>query len=963
MNRRDLFKGASGLALLSTLPVVAHAQAQISGAAPASEVRETLSLDKGWRFFEGDIPFPESIGNSATYDSTKTGAAGGAAGLNFDDTEWQNVTIPHDFVSFQPIENGRNVAQGFRKRGIAWYRNILRFEESDRGKHIEIQLDGISTYATVWFNGTVVRHSFSGYTSSYIDVSAFATYGNALNALDIRVDAKSMEGWWYEGGGMYRHAWVVKRNPVHIVTDGVYGFPVRARSSSDSGSATQNDAGWHIPVEVTLYNIGHDAAPVEIVSELKDASGTVVRTASATVSVPALRQAVAMLSLDIDAPKLWSVDQPNLYTVHTKLLQNGKLVDEHQYETGFRTFHWDADKGLFLNDQSIKVQGVCVHQDHAGVGVAVPDALWEYRLKRLKELGCNAIRSSHNAPNKHLLKLADRMGFLIMDENRMFNPSPTYLEQLEWMVRRDRNHPSVYLWSVFNEEPMQGTPQGYEMVRRMSDAVKALDGDNRPVTAAINGGMFEPVNVTQAVDVVGFNYQQDNYDAFHKANPKIPLYSSEDTSAFMTRGEYVSDREGRHVIASYDDEAAPWGETHLKAWKAIDERPWIAGGFVWTGFDYHGEPTPLTWPANSSVFGIMDLCGFEKAAFYMHQSQWIKDRPVLWLIPHWNWTPGQDVRVMACTNCEEVELFVNGKSAGKQPRNKYEMNTWHVPFAPGRIEAVGYNAGKAVSRTKVETTGDPMTLKVTPERETVNGDGIDVITFRVEAQDAKGRYTQFSQADCTFDVTNGEIIGVGNGNSNASESEKGNRRKLFNGLAQVIVKSTEGSTGQMVLTARADGLKTAAGKVKITAAKPWPYQVVSEPVQPFPVLWTAPVTETPPAEIPQNLSPLQTELWGRIRPGFINEGLAKGGYQLAVVRWTPYARVQKQGGKLIFPRLKGAVQIFIDGKLIAEKTDPAEGAFEAKLPAGVGERNLAFLFRLKAGETFGLPEQAWIATL
>jgi len=949
LNRRDLFRGASGLALISTLPAWS-ASAQISGAAPASDVRDTLSLDKGWRFFEGDIPFPEPIGNSATYDSTKTGAAGGAAALNFDDTEWTPVTLPHDFVSFQPIENGRNVAQGFRKRGIAWYRNILRFEEADRGKHIEIQLDGISTYATVWFNGTVVRHSFSGYTSSYIDVTAFATYGNALNSLDIRVDAKSMEGWWYEGGGMYRHAWVVKRSPVHIVTDGVYGFPVKS------------EAGWRIPLEVTLYNIGHDDAPVEIVSELKDASGAVVQMAKMTASVPSLRQTVATAAITVSDPRLWSTEQPNLYTVHTKLMQNGKLVDEHQYETGFRTTHWDADKGLFLNDQPIKVQGVCVHQDHAGVGVAVPDSLWEYRLKRLKALGVNAIRSSHNAPNTHVLKLADRMGFLIMDENRMFNPSPTYMEQLQWMVRRDRNHPCVYLWSVFNEEPMQGTPQGYEMVRRMREAVRELD-TNRPVTAAINGGMFEPVNVTQAVDVVGFNYQQDKYDAFHKANPTIPLYSSEDTSAFMTRGEYVSDREGRHVIASYDDEAAPWGETHLAAWKAIAERPWIAGGFVWTGFDYHGEPTPLTWPANSSVFGIMDLCGFEKAAFYMHQSQWVKDRPVLWLIPHWNWTPGQDVRVVACTNCEEVELFVNGKSAGKQPRNKYEMNTWHVPFAPGRIEAVGYNGGKAILRTKVETTGDPVALKITPERETVNGDGIDVITFKIESQDSKGRYSQFSQADCTFEVTNGEIIGLGNGDSNSSESEKGNRRKLFNGLAQVIVKSLEGSTGQMTLTARADGLKTGATKVRITAAKPWPYQAVSEPVQPMPVLLTAPVTSAPPAEIPQNLSPLQTELWGRIRPGFINEGLAQEGYQLAVVRWTPYARVQKQGGRLVFPKLKGAVQVFVDGKPVAEKTDPAEAPFEAKLPPGTGERNLALLFRLKAGETYGLPERAWIATL
>ncbi len=945
MNRRELFKGASGLALLSLLPSYG-AQAQTTVASG----REALSLDKGWRFFEGDVAFPEPIGNSATYDSTKTGAAGGAAALNFDDTEWEAVTLPHDFVSFQPIENGRNVAQGFRRRGTAWYRNILRFEESDIGKHIELQLDGIATYATIWFNGTVVRHSFSGYASSYIDITAFATYGNALNSLDIRVDAQSMEGWWYEGGGMYRHAWVVKRNPVHIITDGVYGFPVKSES------------GWHVPLEITLYNIGDKATPVEVVTDLCELDGTVLKTATTSIDVPSLQKAVAVSGLDYDTPKLWSVATPNLYLVRTRVMQDGRMVDEQSYETGFRTTRWDADQGLFLNDQPLKVQGVCIHQDHAGVGVAIPDALIEYRLKRLKELGANAIRSSHNAPNKHLLRMADRLGFLIMDENRMFNPSPEYLDQLTWMVRRDRNHPSVYLWSVFNEEPMQGTLQGYEMVRRMSEAVKELDR-NRPVTAAMNDGYFKEHNVSQAVDVVGFNYQQGSYDRFHAENPTKPMYSSEDTSAFMTRGEYVSDRDGRHVIASYDDEAAPWGETHLAGWKAIDERPFIAGGFVWTGFDYHGEPTPLTWPANSSVFGIMDLCGFEKAAFYMHQSQWVKDKPVLWLIPHWNWKAGENVRVMACTNCDEVEVFLNGKSQGRQKRDKYVMNTWHIPFAAGKLEARGYNAGKLIKTTVVETTSDPVTLNVIPERDTAKGDGIDVVTFRIESRDTKGRFTQFCQADCTFTVDGGEIIGVGNGNSNSAESEKGNKRALFNGLAQVIVKTHEGGTGNLTLMASAPGLKSGTAKVKLIVTAPWPYQAVSEPVQPLPVMLTAPVTQTPPEVIPQNLSPLQTELWGRLRPGVVNDALAQDGYLLAVTRFTPYARVQKQGGLLKLPRAKGAFQVFLDGRPIGAKSDAAEASFEVPLPAGTGERNLAFLFKLKAGETFGLPERAWIATL
>jgi beta-galactosidase len=940
MNRRELMQAASAIGVAGFVPGAAWAQAMsditASSLPEPSTVRETLSLDKGWRFHEGDIAFPVPIGNSETYDSTKTGAAGGAAGIAYDDSLWPIVTVPHDFVSFQPVGKDLNVAQGFRPRGYAWYRNTLRFEESDRGKSIELQLDGISTLATIWFNGTVVQHSTSGYMSNYIDLTPFVAYGD-VNTLAIRVDAHAMEGWWYEGGGIYRHAWIVKRAPVHIVTDGVYAFPVK------SGE------GWTIPVEVTLNNIKAESASVDVVSELRDASGAVLTSAQASATVPSLDQAVAKMSLSYATPKLWSTEAPNLYTVHTKLLQNGKLVDESTVETGFRTVHFDSQKGLFLNGKHIKVQGVCNHQDHAGVGVAIPDALWAFRLRKLKELGVNGLRCSHNAPSKVFLRLADRMGFLVMDENRNFNPSPEYLDQLKWMVRRDRNHPSVYMWSVFNEEPMQGTEQGAEMVRHMAAAVKHLD-TNRPVTAAMNGGMFEAHNVSQVVDVVGFNYQQDKYDAFHAAHPDIPLYSSEDTSAFMTRGEYISDRDGRHVIASYDDDAAPWGETHLAAWKAIAQRDFVAGGFVWTGFDYHGEPTPLTWPANSSVFGIMDLCGFEKAAFYMHQAQWVKDRPVLWLIPHWNWKAGDTVRVMAMSNLDEVELSLNGKVIGRQKADPWAMNTWHVPFAPGRLQVVGFKDGKPVAKSFVETTGEPAALKVTPERASAAADGIDTLTVRIEALDAQGRSVPLAQNACTFEVAGGDIIGVGNGDQDSLESEKGNKRKLFNGLAQVIVQTRAGGAGALTVTARADGLKPGTASVKLVAAQPWPYQAVTGPAQPLPDFRLSPVSATPADTV---------EHGERLRAGTMPV-VAKGdGYAVAVANVTPYAGFAA-GGKLVFNRVLGEVSVHVDGKLVAQKTDPAEGVISAPLPAGQGARQVKLVFKAHNGEPFGLPGKAYV---
>jgi beta-galactosidase len=359
------------------------------------------------------------------------------------------------------------------------------------------------------------------------------------------------------------------------------------------------------------------------------------------------------------------------------------------------------------------------------------------------------------------------------------------------------------------------------MVRRMSAVVKRLD-TTRPVTAAMNSGAFNPVNVSQAVDVVGFNYQIPTYDRFHAANPTKPITSSEDTSAVSTRGEYVSDRKGRHVLTSYDDEAQPWGATHRTAWKAIATRPFVAGGFVWTGFDYRGEPQPFEWPTVSSSFGIMDLCGFEKAAFYIHQAQWVKDRPVLHLIPHWNWRgeEGKPIRVVAMSNTQTVALILNGKLIGEQKVDPYEMNEWHVPYAPGRLEAVGKTAGKVVAHAVVETTGAPVALRLTPDRAglagaSLAGDGRDAAPITVEALDAKGRPVPTANLPVSFEIAGGRIIGLGNGDANSHEPEKGNARRLYNGLAQVIVQTEEGGSGLLTLRAQAQGLTSAEAKIAV----------------------------------------------------------------------------------------------------------------------------------------------------
>jgi len=807
--RRSIIGGVAAVGLGQVLadPSKLHAapfggEPAASGADARSEVR--LSLDGGWRFFRGDIEIPRPHSGDATYSSTKAGAAGGpAASRFFDDQHWRAVDLPHDFVVEGPFEESANVAQGYRPKGVGWYRRTLHLDAADRGKYLELQFDGIATNATVWFNGNVVAHIWSAYTSSYIDITPFARFGKDINVIAVRVDSDPLQGWWYEGGGIYRHVWLAKRSPVHLITDGVYAHP------------RQEDGRWRIPVEATLANIGETASRVSVEVVLIDPDGKPVVSGRTSVKVGPLEQKVAALSLEVNTPRLWSIETPTLYRVETRVLDEQSVtIDAATSSAGFRSARFDPALGFFLNEKPVKIKGVCIHQDHAGLGVALPDSIIDYRLRRLKDLGCNAIRSSHNAPTRELLDAADRLGFLVMDENRLFNPSPDYIEMLQWMVRRDRNHPSVILWSVFNEEPLQGTPEGYEMVRRMAHAVKALD-DTRPVTAAMNAGVFAPVNVSQAVDVVGFNYQIDLYDKFHLAHPDKPITSSEDTSAVMTRGEYTTDM-SRHLLSSYDDVARPWGATHRAAWKAISTRPFVAGAFVWTGFDYRGEPQPFEWPTASSSFGIMDLCGFPKSAFYIHQAQWVQDRPVLNLIPHWTWPgrEGQSIKVMVMSNTESVALRLNGAMLGEQKVDPYEMNTWEVPYRPGRLEAIGMRGGRIVARAFVETTGAPVALKLTPDRTWLSGDGRDALPITVEAVDQNGRPTPTANLPVELEASGGRIIGLGNGDANSHEAEKGNHRSLYNGLLQVIVQSEPGTSGAM--TVRAASAALADDVVQIT---------------------------------------------------------------------------------------------------------------------------------------------------
>jgi beta-galactosidase len=803
-------------------------------AAPAP-LRETLSLDEGWRFHLGDIK-PDSFpggqgvnlyGPDITYHGAKAGSAWGAAARGYDDSGWKRVTLPHDWVVEQPFDEKALKQQGYRPRGVGWYRRTFKLSPADRGKNIELQFDGAASRATVYFNGSEVHHNFSGYTSFQINLTPMVRYGDDVNTIAVRVDADHNEGWWYEGGGLYRHSWLVKRGPLHVATDGVHANPVKGA-----------DGRWVIPAEVTLANTGPEAASALIEVAVFDASGQrVADSRSTAVSVLPQGETLARTTVRVTAPKLWSVDAPHLYTVRTTVLRDGKPVDSVDTTAGFRTIRFDAKQGFFLNDRPLKLKGTSNHQDHAGVGVAVPDSLWEFRLRKLKEMGSNALRTAHNPPAKELLDAADRLGMLVMDETRHFNASTEYLAQLRWLVRRDRNHPSVILWSLFNEEGLQGTEEGMEMARVMNAVVKQLD-TTRPTTGAQNKGHLgpdgkaNPRNAAQVVDVVGINYETDLYDKIRAAYPDKPIVSTEDTSQVMTRGEYTTD--WKQVVGSYDDVFPGWAATSSarNSWEAIMKQTSFAGGFSWTGFAYRGEPTPYGWPSASSHFGALDLCGFPKTEFYVRQALFVKDRPVLTLVPHWNWPgkEGQPIKVLGLTNADTVALSLNGKLIEEKKVHPFRMVDWQVPYAPGRLEAVAKKAGLEVARFAVETTGEPVALRLTPNREALAGDGRDTVPVTVEAIDAQGRPVPTANLSVELELSGpGANIGVGNGDPNSHDPEKGNRVRIYNGLAQVILQSRRAGSGDLVLRATSAGLKPSETTIQVRAVPAPPSIAVLAP--------------------------------------------------------------------------------------------------------------------------------------
>ena len=790
----------------------------------AKNVRETVRLDKGWKFALGHAADPKKdFGCGTEYFNYLTKANSihneGPYVQKFDDSAWQEVQIPHDWVTTLPYAPEASHSHGYKTVGwkypgtsVGWYRKVFRIDEADLGKHLMLRFDGIFRNATVWFNGFYMGTEPSGYVTQLYDITPYINYGGD-NLICVRADASLEEGWFYEGAGIYRDVWLEKSAEVSVAPFGTFVYAELSKPYNEA----------KLVIETEVNNGSLTSQPCEIMQRLLDAEGNEIgRSETVRLNLKSKQTLATKQSITVSKPHLWSTTDPYLYQVETTILQNGEVVDVYHTTTGIRDIAFDAERGFLLNGQPMKLKGVNMHQDHAGVGAAIPDALQEWRIRQLKQYGCNAYRASHNPMTPALLDICDREGILVIDENRLMGINEEHLRLLERMIKRDRNHPCIILWSDGNEEwGLENTIQGIRVAEAMREYTRLFD-PTRPSTVANAGG----AELIKGLDVVGFNYiVQNDVDNRKKANPGWKIVGTEETSGCGTRGIYfppsavVGDLQsptGRMISINRTDK--PGVENVIeRGWQFYAERPWAAGLFYWTGFDYRGEPNPLQYPAHDSEFGILDYCGFPKdEAFYL--KSWWTDEPTLHIFPHWNLQghEGEEVELWAYSNCDEVELTVNGKKLGRQkmPRNGHLK--WKTVYQPGKMVAVGYKNGKRILTQAIETTKPAAKTILRADRQALAADGRDVAVITIEIQDEKGRIVPDACPVLTIQLDgNAHILGAGNGDPMylGEDHPKSLDCKTFtipafNGLAQVLVQSGD-QPSTVTVSCRSEGLKTA----------------------------------------------------------------------------------------------------------------------------------------------------------
>lgn len=856
--------------------------------------RQRISLDDDWQFIKGDPtncpvklvndlatnassprpllalkPWILPTGNDFITDSSKRfvrpeGNLGDGVEYvqpDFDDRSWQQVNLPHDWAITGPFTHAGGGGMGrLPTTGVGWYRKKLDISEADAGKSIFLDVDGAMSYATVWLNGQIVGGWPYGYASWRVDLTPYAKFGGE-NTLAIRLDNPPNSSRWYPGAGIYRNMWLVKTSPVHV---GHWGTQLTTPEVSRERAT--------VDLKVTVDNDGRQSAKVSVATEIfaLDANGKKARAAVANIKPAILEIAPGNRVITegkavVLKPKLWGpppTQQPNRYVAVTTVSQNGKVVDVYETPFGIRSLKFDPDAGMFVNGEHIELNGVCDHHDLGALGAAFNYRAAQRQLELLRKMGCNALRTSHNPPAPELLELADAMGFLVLDEafdcwQRPKTPNDYHLLFGDWheqdlraQIRRDRNHPSVILWSIGNEVGEQYTGTNGAVVARELVGIAHEADPTRLVTSAMNFAKPDmPLPAT--LDVIGLNYQGEGirfdgayaglkgnscppqYGAFHETFPDKPIVSTETASAFSSRGEYffpvfpgnsapVKDGQGGdsklRQVSAYELYTYPAGSSADKVFASLDHHPFVAGEFVWTGFDYLGEPSPYD-ASRSSYYGIFDLAGFPKDRFYLYQAHWRPDFPMAHILPHWTWPErvGQVTPVHVFTSGDEAELFLNGKSLGRKRKAPYEYRLrWDdVVYQPGTLKVVAYRNGKRWATDEVRTAGAPARLKLTPDCDKICANGNDLAFVTVSVTDKNGVMAPRADNRIHFDVEGpGEIVATDNGDPTDFEPFPSCDRKAFNGLCLVIVRGEASRPGKIRLTAKVEDLRIATTAIQ-----------------------------------------------------------------------------------------------------------------------------------------------------
>ncbi len=792
-------------------------------AAESTKVREKTDFDWNWKFHLGDINNGQE--------------------MDLNDSSWRTLNLPHDWSiegNFSK-DNPAGVGGGALPGGTGWYRKSFTVKEADKDKLIFINFDGVYRNSEVWINNHYLGKRPYGYSSFQYELTPYLLYGNKNNILAVRVDnSEQPNSRWYSGSGIYRNVWLVTTNKIHVEHWGTF-----------ITTPEVNEANAKVLIKTKIRNSTNETQKAAVKTTVLNKNGEKVAEIETPVEV--IKDSVSEVTQEVSVknPELWSVENPDLYKAVTTIECNNTLCDDYSTNFGIRKFHFDIDKGFFLNGKHVKIYGVCDHHDLGCLGAAVNKRAIERQLEILKDMGCNGIRTSHNPPAPELLDLCDKMGFVVMDEAfDMWKKRKTkYDYSLDWdkwhkrdledMVLRDRNHPSIVMWSIGNEIREQGDTSGITIARELAGIVRSLD-TTRAVTSNCNDPKTSNYIIKSgALDIVGFSYHRKDYEDFQTNFPGQKLIGSETTSALETRGHYDMPSDSIRVwptrwdrpfkggnpdntCSAYDNCRVPWGATHEEALEAVNKHDYVAGMFVWTGFDYLGEPTPYWWPSRSSYFGIIDLAGFPKDAYYLYQSEWT-NKPVLHIFPPWNsecwttvkdgkvnWKKGDSVDVWAYTNCDEVELMLNGKSLGTKKKTNSEQHLmWKVPYVPGTLKAIGKRDGKEILATD-KTAGEPAKILLKPDRQTISADGKDLSFVTAEVLDKDGTMVPYAGNLINFNISGeGKIVGVDNGSETSHESFKAEYRKAFNGKCLVVVQSNN-KKGKIKIDAESDGLEPAS---------------------------------------------------------------------------------------------------------------------------------------------------------